>query len=60
MSSEVLLNSNNMLSKAKKETEKELRRFLDNSNIVIYKIKYATIRWSIDAVELNTNNWHVY
>ena len=40
---EVLISSNNVLSKAEKEKEKELQRFHDTSNTFTHKIVYATI-----------------
>ena len=39
MSSEVLISSNNVLSKA--ENEKKFRRILGTSNTVIYEIEFA-------------------
>ena len=44
MISEVLISSNNMLSKAEKE--KELQIYISTSNTIIHKKEYATMYWS--------------
>ena len=58
MSSEVLINSKNVLSKAKKE--EELQRFLGTINPIIHKIKLQLYTNLVVSVELNTSQWYMY